>query len=147
MQAQDPHLSPCLTPVCTSTLVIMQGMHELCQPERVFQDPRKEEGLMEAQFIWGEEKEVEEEDEEEQKVGKEEEDQQQQQVEGGGASRGRRCSYLLLLLVRGTLEEVAAAATPSLPQSPLGVWPSPNAMAATPGANMKSMASAGKMKC
>ena len=50
-QAQDPHLSPCLTPVCTSTLVIMQGMHELCQPERVFQDPRKEEGLMEAQFI------------------------------------------------------------------------------------------------
>ena len=51
MQAQDPHLSPCLTPVCTSTLVIMQGMHELCQPERVFQDPRKEEGLMEAQFI------------------------------------------------------------------------------------------------
>ncbi|DAA13107.1 TPA: melanoma antigen family A, 9-like [Bos taurus] len=63
--AQDPHLSPCLTPVCTSTLVIMQGMHELCQPERVFQDPRKEEGLMEAQFIWGEEKEVEEEVEEE----------------------------------------------------------------------------------
>ena len=125
----------------------MQGMHELCQPERVFQDPRKEEGLMEAQFIWGEEKEVEEEDEEEQKVEKEEEDQQQ--VEGGGATRGRRCSYLLLLPVRGTLEEVAAAATPSLPQSPLGVWPSPNAnaMAATPGANMKSMASAGKMKC
>ena len=100
---------------------------------------------MEAQFIWGEEKEVEEEDEEEQKVEKEEEDQQQ--VEGGGATRGRRCSYLLLLPVRGTLEEVAAAATPSLPQSPLGVWPSPNAMAATPGANMKSMASAGKMKC
>ena len=88
---------------------------------------------MEAQFIWGEEKEVEEEDEEEQKVGNEEEDQQQQQVEGGGASRGRRCSYLLLLLVRGTLEEVASAATPSLPQSPLGVWPSPNAMAASPG--------------
>ena len=133
MQAQDPHLSPCLTPVCTSTLVIMQGMHELCQPERVFQDPRNEEGLMQAQFIWGEEKEVEEEDEEEQKVGNEEEDQQQQQVEGGGASRGRRCSYLLLLLVWGTLEEVAAAATPSLPQSPLGVWPSPNAMAASPG--------------
>ena len=132
MQAQDPHLSPCLTPVCTSTLVIMQGMHELCQPERVFQDPRKEEGLREAQFIWGEEKEVEEEDEEEQNVEKEEEDQQQQ-VEGGGASRGRRCSYLLLLPVRGTLEEVAAAATPSLPQSPLGVWPSPNAMAASLG--------------
>lgn len=137
-QAQDPHLSPCLTPVCTSTLVIMQGMHELYQPERVFQDPRKEEGLMEAQFIWGEEKEVEEEveeeeNEEEQEVEKEEEDQQQQQVEGGGASRGRRCSYLLLLPVRGTLEEVAAAATPSLPQSPLGVWPSPNAMAATLG--------------
>ena len=59
------HNVPCLTPVCTSTLVIMQGMHELCQPERVFQDPRKEEGLMEAQFIWGEEKEVEEEVEEE----------------------------------------------------------------------------------
>ena len=36
----------------------MQEMHELCQPERVFQDPREEEGLMEAQFIWGEEKEV-----------------------------------------------------------------------------------------
>ena len=116
----------------------MQGMHELFQPERVFQDPRKEEGLMEAQFIWGEEKEVEEEleeeeDEEEQEVEKEEEDQQQQQVEGRGASKGRRCSYLLLLPVRGTLEEVAAAATPSLPQSPLGVWPFPNAMAASPG--------------
>ena len=131
MQAQDPHLSPCLTPVCTSTLVIMQGMHELCQPERVFQDPRKEEGLMEAQFIWGEEKEVQEEDEEEQKVEKEE-DQQQQQVEGGGANGGRRCSYLLLLPVWGTLEEVASAATPSLPQSPQGVWSSPNAMTATP---------------
>ena len=74
---------------------------------------------------------MEEEDEEEQKVEKEEEDQQQ--VEGGGATRGRRCSYLLLLPVRGTLEEVAAAATPSLPQSPLGVWPFPNAMAASPG--------------
>ena len=98
----------------------MQGMHELCQPERVFQDPRKEEGLMEAQFIWGEEKDVEEEDEEEQKVGKEEEDQQQQQVEGGGASRGRRCSYLLLLRVWGTLEEVASAATHSPPPEPSG---------------------------
>ena len=98
-QAQDPRLSPCLIPVCTSTPVIMQGMHELCQAERVFQDPRKEEGLIEAQFILGEGKEVEEEDEEEQKVEKEEEDEQ---VEGGGASRGRRCSYFLLLLVRGT---------------------------------------------
>ena len=93
---------------------------------------------MEAQFIWGEEKEVEEEleeeeDEEEQEVEKEEEDHQQQQVEGGGASRGRRCSYLLLLRVWGTLEEVASAATHSPPpQSPLGVWPSPNAMTATP---------------
>ena len=86
------------------------------------------------QLVFGlEVKEVEEEDEEEQKVEKEEEDQQQQQVEGGGASRERRCSYLLLLLVRGTLEEVAAAATPSLPQSPLGVWPTPNAMVASPG--------------
>ena len=94
MQAQDPHLSPCLTPVCTSTLVIMQGMHELCQPERVFQDPRKEEGLIESQFIWGEEKEVEEEDEQEQNVEKEEEDQQPQQVEGGGASRERHCGFV-----------------------------------------------------
>ena len=93
---------------------------------------------MEAQFIWGEEKEVVEEEDEEEQDGEEEEveeeDQQQQQVEGGGASRGRRCSYLLLLLsVPGTLEEVAAAATPSLPQSPLGVWPSPAVLAATPG--------------
>lgn len=151
-QAQDPHLSPCLTPVCTSTLVIMQGMHELCQPERVFQDPRKEEGLMEAQFIWGEEKEVEEEveeeeNEEEQEVEKEEEDQQQQQVEGGGASRGRRCSYLLLLPVRGTLEEVAAAATPSLPRALWVSGPLPMPWLPLWGANMKRMASAGKMKC
>ena len=61
-----------------------------------------------------------------------EEDQQQQQVEGGGAKGGRRCSYLLLLPAWGTLEEVVSAATPSLPQRPLGVWPSPNAMTATP---------------
>ena len=63
-QAQDPHLSPCLTPVCTSTLVIMQGMHELRQPERVFQNPREDKGLMEAQFIWGEEEKEEVEEEE-----------------------------------------------------------------------------------
>ncbi|KAM7225341.1 hypothetical protein CapIbe_023318 [Capra ibex] len=42
----------------------MQEMHELCQPERVFQDPREEEGLMEAQFIWEEEEEEEVEEEE-----------------------------------------------------------------------------------
>ena len=75
---------------------------------------------------------MEEEDEEEQNVEKEEQDQQQQQVEGGGASRGRRCSYLTLLPVWGTLEDVASAATPSLPQSPQGVWSSPKAMTATP---------------
>ena len=41
----------------------MLGMHELCQPERVFYDPRKDEGLMETQFFWGEveEEELEEE--------------------------------------------------------------------------------------
>ncbi|CAI9150156.1 unnamed protein product, partial [Rangifer tarandus platyrhynchus] len=32
-------------------------MHELRQPERVFHDPREDEGLMEAQFIWDEEEE------------------------------------------------------------------------------------------
>ena len=63
---------------------------------------------MEAHFIWGEEEE-------------------EQVEEGDGASPSSS------LLVWGTLEEVAAAATPSLPQSPLGVWPSPNAMAATLG--------------
>ena len=138
MQAQDPHLSPCLTPVCTSTLVIMQGMHELCQPERVFQDPRNEEGLMQAQFIWGEEKEVEEEDEEEQNVEKEEQDQQQQQVEGATFSfswSGVPWRKWLLL---------------QHPVSPRALWvsgPLPMPWLLVRGANMKSMASAGKMKC
>ena len=115
-QARGPHLSPFLIPVCSSTPVILPGLYELCQPERVFQDPRKNEGLMEAQFFWGE---VEEEELEKEEV---------EQVEEGNAA-----SFSSSLLVWGTLEEVAAAATASLPQSPLGVCPSPTAMAATPG--------------
>ena len=71
---------------------------------------------MEAQFFWGE---VEEEELEKEEV---------EQVEEGNAA-----SFSSSLLVWGTLEEVAAAATASLPQSPLGVCPSPTAMAATPG--------------
>ena len=62
---------------------------------------------MEAHFIWGEEEE--------------------QVEEGDGASPSSS------LLVWGTLEEVAAAATPSLPQSPLGVCPTPTVMASTLG--------------
>ncbi|CAI9150861.1 unnamed protein product [Rangifer tarandus platyrhynchus] len=81
-------------------------MHELRQPERVFHDPREDEGLMEAQFIWDEEEE--------------------QMKEGDAASSSSS------LLVWGTLEEVAAAAISSL-QSPLGVFPSPTAMASTLG--------------
>ncbi|XP_060993547.1 melanoma-associated antigen 9-like [Dama dama] len=73
---------------------------------------------MEAHFIWGEEEEVEDEEEE--------------QVE-----EGDEASPSSPLLVWGTLEEVAAAATPSLPQSPLGVCPSPTAMAATPGSQFE----------
>ena len=115
-QARGPHLSPFLIPVCSSTPVILPGVHELRQPERVFQDPRKNEGLMEAQLFWGE---VEEEELEKEEV---------EQVEEGNAA-----SFSSSLLVWGTLEEVAAAATASLPQSPLGVCPSPTAMAATPG--------------
>ena len=63
---------------------------------------------MEAHFIWSEEEE--------------------EQVEEGDAA-----SPSSSLLVWGTLEEVAAAATPSLPQSPLGVCPTPTVMAATLG--------------
>ena len=87
--------------------VIMPGMHELHQPERVFHDPREDEGLMEAWFIWDEEEE-------------------EQMKEGDAASSSS-------LPVWGTLEEVAAAAITSLLQSPLGVCPSPTAMAATLG--------------
>ena len=39
-QAHGPHLSPCLTPICSSTPAIMPGMHELHQPERLFWDPK-----------------------------------------------------------------------------------------------------------
>ena len=94
----------------------MPRMHELRQPERDFQDPRENEGLMEAQCIWGEE-------EEEMKV-----EQMEEQGKKGDAAYSSSC-----LPVWGTLEEVAAAATVSFPQSPLGVCPSPTAMAATLG--------------
>ena len=50
------------------------------------------------------------------------------------------------LLVRGILGEVAAA-TASLPQSPLGVCPSPMPWLPLWRANLKSTVSAGKMKC
>ena len=102
-----PHLSPCLTSACCLTPVIMPGMHELHQPERVFHDPREDEGLMEAQFIW------------------EEEEEEQMKEEDAASSSS--------LPVWGTLEEVAAVALASLLQSPLGVCPSPTAMAATLG--------------
>ena len=74
---------------------------------------------MEAQYIWGEVEEVEVQVED---MGEEEE------VEEGDAA-----SFSSSLLVRGILEEVAAAATPSLLQCPLGVCPSPTAMAASLG--------------
>ena len=67
---------------------------------------------MEAHFIWGEEEE-------------------EQVEEGDGASPSSS------LLVWGTLEEVAAAATPSLPQSPLGVCPTPTVMASTLGSQFE----------
>ena len=73
---------------------------------------------MEAHFIWGEEEKVEVEEEE--------------QVEEGDAA-----SPSSSLPVWGTLEEVAAAATPSVPQSPLGFCRSPTAMAATLGSRFE----------
>ena len=57
LQARGPHLSPCLTPLCGLILVIMPGMHELRQPERVFQNLRANEDLIQAQLFWGEEEE------------------------------------------------------------------------------------------
>ena len=98
-------------------------MHELHQPERFFQDPIEDKGLMEAQYIWGEVEEVEVQVED---MGEEEE--VEEEVEEGDAA-----SFSSSLLVRGILEEVAAAATPSLLQCPLGVCPSPTAMAASLG--------------
>ena len=125
----------------------MQGMHELCQPERVFQDPRKEEGLMEAQFIgvrrrrwrrrmkrsrmwrrrrrtssssrWREEEQVEEGDE----------------ATFSFSWSGVPWRKWLLL---------------QHPVSPRALWvsgPLPMPWLLVRGANMKSMASAGKMKC
>ena len=73
---------------------------------------------MEAHFIWGEEEKVEVEEEE--------------QVEEGDAAAPSSS-----LPVWGTLEEVAAAATPSVPQGPLGVCRSPTAMAATLGSRFE----------
>lgn len=70
---------------------------------------------METQFFWGE-------------VEEEELEEEVDQVEEGNAA-----SSSSSLLVQGILEEVAAAAIDSLPQSPLGVCPSPTAMAATLG--------------
>lgn len=70
---------------------------------------------MEAQCIGGEEEEMEVEQEEE-------------QVKKGDAASSSFC-----LPAWGTLEEVAAAAIVSLSQSPLGVCPSPTAVAATLG--------------
>lgn len=93
----------------------MPRIHELCQPERDFQDPRENKGPMEAQCIGGEEEEMEVEQEEE-------------QVKKGDAASSSFC-----LPAWGTLEEVAAAAIVSLSQSPLGVCPSPTAVAATLG--------------
>ena len=69
---------------------------------------------METQFFWGE-------------VEEEELEEEVDQVEEGNAASSSS------LLVQGILEEVTAAAIDSLPQSPLGVCPSPTAMAATLG--------------
>ena len=63
---------------------------------------------MEAKFTWGEEEE--------------------EQMKERDAASSSPC-----LPVWGTLEEVAATATTSFPQSPLGVCPSPTAMAANLG--------------
>ena len=115
LQSHGLPLSPCLTPVCGLIPVIMPRIHELCQPERDFQDPRENKGPMEAQCIGGEEEEMEVEQEEE-------------QVKKGDAASSSFC-----LPAWGTLEEVAAAAIVSLSQSPLGVCPSPTAVAATLG--------------
>ncbi|XDA90670.1 hypothetical protein R6Z07F_020275 [Ovis aries] len=64
----------------------MPGMHELRQPERVFQDPREKEDLMEAQLFWGEEEEeeveeVEVEEEEEVEEVEVEEEEEVEEVE------------------------------------------------------------------
>lgn len=93
------------------------------------QDVEEEE--VEEEEVVEEEEEVEEDVKEIEEV--EEEDQQQQQVEGG-RQVGRRCSYLLStpsLSHRAPWRKLAAGF--SLPQSPLGVWPSPAVLAATPG--------------
>ncbi|OWJ99072.1 hypothetical protein Celaphus_00009615 [Cervus elaphus hippelaphus] len=131
----------------------MPEMLEIRLPERVFQDPGLDEGLLEAQVFSSdeeeeeEEEEGEEEEEEEEEQMEEEEEQMEEEeqveevepveeveqveevepVEEGDAASSSS------LPVWGTLEEAAAAATASLPQSPVGVCPSPTAMAATPG--------------
>ena len=73
-QACGPHLSTFLTPVCSSTPVIMPEMLEIRLPQRVVQDP----GLDEAEFFWSEEEEEEEQMEEEEHV---EEVEQVEEVE------------------------------------------------------------------
>ena len=70
------------------------------------------------------------------------EEEEEEQVEEGDAA-----SSFSSLLVRGTLGEVAAAATASLPQNPLGVCSSPRPWLPLWRANRKSTVSAGKMKC
>ena len=91
----------------------MPGMHELRLPERVFQDPGEDDDLMEAQFIWSEEEEEEEEQiEEEEQMEEEEQVEEVEQGEEGDAASSSS------LPVWGTLEEVAAAAIASFPQSP-----------------------------
>lgn len=120
---------PCFTPICSLTPVIMPGLHELHQPERVFQIQR-DEGLMQAHFILDEEEEVEDEKRSRWRL-------------GGGA------------------EEGDVSSPPPLPPAPWRRWLllhshfpralgclslSPTAMAATLGANLKTMASIGKLK-
>ena len=87
LQACGPHLSSCLTPLCGLIPVIMPGMHELRRPERVFQNPRANEDLIQAQLFWGEEEEDEEEEEveeveeEEEEVEEEEEEVEEEEEE------------------------------------------------------------------
>lgn len=134
---------------------------------------------MEAQFIWGEEKEVGggEEDEEEQDVeGREEEveeeevveeeeeveggcegdrggggrrDQQQQQGGGGGASRGRGDAATFSSFSRSWApwRKWLLQQHPVSPRGPLGVWPLSRCLGCHSRGNMKTMTSAGKMKC
>ncbi|XP_058391314.1 melanoma-associated antigen 8-like [Diceros bicornis minor] len=81
-------------------------MSEHYKCEQDHQDPREAQGLVDAQLSGTEEEE--------------------------DTSPSSSLSSSPSVLFLGTLEEVAAAATPSPPQSPQSAWPSPTATAAAP---------------